>query len=221
MNLLKSTLFALTVASVTVWSQAQEVKGNAVAGEKKNAMCIGCHGLPGYQSSFPEIYKVPKISGQSAKYIVTSLNAYKQGERKHPTMRAIAESMSEQDMADVAAFYESHGKEGGAAASGGPVAQADAKVAELIKKAACLSCHGENFAKPIDPAFPKIAGQHADYLYVALKAYKTENNSRVGRSNGVMAGVSKQFSNAELKAISAYIGSLEGELKTIPEHRFR
>ncbi len=221
MNLLKSTLFALTVASVTVWSQAQEVKGNAVAGEKKNAMCIGCHGLPGYQSSFPEIYKVPKISGQSARYIVASLNAYKQGERKHPTMRAIAESMSEQDMADVAAFYESHWKEGGAAASGRPVAQADAKVAELIKKAACLSCHGENFAKLIDPAFPKIAGQHADYLYVALKAYKTENNSRVGRSNGVMAGVSKQFSNAELKAISAYIGSLEGELRSIPEHRFR
>ncbi len=126
MNLLKSTLFALTVASVTVWSQAQEIKGNAVAGEKKNAMCIGCHGLPGYQSSFPEIYKVPKISGQSAKYIVASLNAYKQGERKHPTMRAIAESMNEQDMADVAAFYESHGKEGGAAASGRPVAQADA-----------------------------------------------------------------------------------------------
>ncbi len=92
---------------------------------------------------------------------------------------------------------------------------------ELIKKAACLSCHGENFAKPIDPAFPKIAGQHADYLYVALKAYKTENNSRVGRSNGIMTGVSKQFSNAELKAISAYIGSLEGELRSIPEHRFR
>ncbi len=101
------------------------------------------------------------------------------------------------------------------------VPQANAKVAELIKKAACLSCHGENFAKPIDPSYPKIAGQHAAYLFVALKAYKTENNAKVGRSNEVMAGISKQFSNAELKAIAGYISSLEGELKTIPENRFR
>ena len=219
MNLLKTTLITLAVASVTALGHAQEVKGDAIAGQKKNAMCIGCHGLPGYQSSFPEIYKVPKISGQGAKYIVASLNAYKQGERKHPTMRAIAESMTGQDMADVAAFYEEHGKNG--AKAGQSSAKASPKVAELISKAACLSCHGENFAKPIDPSFPKVAGQHADYLYVALKAYKTENNSKVGRSNGVMAGVAKQFSNAELKAIANYIATLDGDLKTIPENRFR
>ena len=51
-------------------------------------MCIGCHSIPGYQASFPEVYKVPMIAGQSAKYIVAALNAYKKGERKHPTMRA-------------------------------------------------------------------------------------------------------------------------------------
>ena len=69
-------------------------------------MCIGCHNIPGYQASFPEIYKVPKIAGQNAKYIVASLNAYKKGERKHPSMRAIATTLSDQDAADVAAYYE-------------------------------------------------------------------------------------------------------------------
>ena len=73
-------------------------------------MCIGCHGIKGYQASFPEVHKVPMISGQSAKYIVAALTAYKKGERKHPTMRAIAASLTEQDMADLAAYYEQQGK---------------------------------------------------------------------------------------------------------------
>jgi mono/diheme cytochrome c family protein len=55
-------------------------------------MCIGCHGIAGYQASFPEVHKVPMISGQNAKYITASLVAYKKGERKHPTMRAIADT---------------------------------------------------------------------------------------------------------------------------------
>ena len=66
-----------------------------------------------------------------------------------------------------------------------------------------------------------MAGQHPDYLFAALKAYKTENKQYVGRSNGVMGGVAKQFSNAELKALANYIGSLDGDLKVVPESRFR
>jgi cytochrome c553 len=212
---------ALLVACATVFSaHAQEVKGDAKAGEKKIAMCIGCHGIKGYQASFPEIYKVPMISGQGAKYIVSALNAYKKGERKHPSMRGIADNLSDQDMADIAAYYEPHGKVEGAAAPA-KAAEGSAKVAELVKKGACVSCHGDSFSKPIDPSYPKIAGQHADYLFVALKAYKTENNPQVGRANGVMGGVAKQFSNAELKAMAAYIGALPGELKTVPQSKFR
>ena len=71
-------LLALVVTSVTALSvNAQDIKGDAKAGERKNDMCIGCHGITGYQASFPEVYKVPKISGQGAKYIVSALNAYK------------------------------------------------------------------------------------------------------------------------------------------------
>jgi cytochrome c553 len=95
-------------------------------------------------------------------------------------------------------------------------------VAELLKKGACVSCHGENFAKPIDPSYPKIAGQHADYLFVALKSYKeTGKNAYVGRSNGVMAGVAGQFSNDELKALAQYIGKVQGDLQVVPQSRFR
>lgn len=205
---------ALATAFVALGAQAQDAR----AGEKKVAMCIGCHGIVGYQASFPEIHKVPMIAGQNAKYIVAALQAYAKGDRKHPTMRGIAGSLSEQDMNDVAAFYAQQAK---LPAAPETVPAAPANVAELLTKGACVSCHGANFSKPIDPSYPKLAGQHADYLNVALKSYKTEHNNNVGRSNGVMAGQVKQFSNAELKAIANYIGSLPSELATVPQAKFR
>ena len=197
-------------------AQAQDAK----EGEKKVAMCIGCHGIPGYQASFPEIHKVPMIAGQGAKYIVSSLVAYKKGERKHPTMRGIAATLSDKDMADLAAFYEQQGKDSaGAAAQAVPAPPA--QVAELLKKGNCASCHGENLSKPIDPGYPKLAGQHADYLYVALKAYQIDKNPQVGRSNPIMMGMSRPFTLAEIKVLSNYIASMPGELKTVAQSRFR
>jgi cytochrome c553 len=219
MNKLLTSMFALAVASVTAISaHAQEIKGDAKAAEQKIAMCIGCHGIKGYQASFPEVYRVPMISGQNAKYIVSALNAYKKGERKHPTMRGIADTLTDQDMADLGAYYEQHGKT--EAVSKAPAAP-DAKVAALLQKGACISCHGENFSKPVDPSYPKIAGQNKDFLFVALKSYKVENQSTWGRNNGVRGGIAKQYSNAELKAIAGYIGSLEGDMKVVPQSRFR
>ncbi len=225
MTKLFSSFFALVVASVTGIASAQAPAAPAAASgtvaqgvEAKAAMCIGCHGIPGYQSSFPEVHRVPMISGQNAKYIVAALNAYKNGDRKHPTMRGIAVGLSEQDMTDIAAWYEKQGKP---AAGDKPSREPSAQVAALLQKAACASCHGANFSKPVDPSYPKIAGQHSDYLFVALKSYKNEPNNVIGRSNGVMGGISKQFTNAERKALSQYIGSLEGERQVKPQSRFR
>ena len=220
MNKTLTTLFALAVASVTAFSHAQEAKGDVEAGKQKIAMCIGCHGIVGYQASFPEIHKVPMISGQSAKFITAALVAYQKGERKHPTMRGIAESLSEKDIADVSAYYEQHGKTG-AELPAKPGREPSVQVAELLKKGACVSCHGDNFAKPIDPSYPKIACQHADYLFVALKSYKVEKNANVGRNNAIMGGVAKQFTNAELKALANYISSVDGDLHVVPQSRFR
>lgn len=238
MTKLLTSLFALFVASATGFAHAQAAAPaasapaaaaapapQAPAGAKslqaKVAMCLGCHNIPGYQSSFPEVHRVPMIAGQSAGYIVAALNAYKTGERKHPTMRGVADQLSEQDMKDIGAWYAALGQEGAKALPEKPAREPSAQVAALLQKGACVSCHGANFSKPIDPAYPKVAGQHADYLFVALKAYKTENNSAVGRSNGIMGGIAKQYSNAELKAIANYLGSVEGDLKTVPESRFR
>ena len=220
MNKLLSSIFVLFVTSVTAHSaSAQEINGDAKAGQGKIAMCIGCHGIRGYQASFPEVYKVPMIAGQGAKYIRSALAAYQKGERRHPTMRGIAQSLTEQDMADLAAYYESLGKADGAAALG--KAEASGKAAELLTKGACVSCHGDSFSKPIDPTYPKIAGQHADYLFVALKSYKAEGKATWGRSNGIMAGIAKQFTNAELKELANYVHSLPSELHTIPQAKFK
>lgn len=199
--------------------QAEDIKpGDAAAGQGKAAMCIGCHGIPGYRASFPEVHQVPMISGQSAKYLSAALTAYRKGERKHPTMRGIAGSLTDQDIADLAAFYENNKKDVGAPAAA-PAPGED--VAALLQKGNCASCHGEGLNKPIDAAYPKLAGQHADYVFVALKAYKTKNNPAIGRGNPIMGGMASPFSNAELKTLAAYIGSLPGDLQTVPNPKFR
>jgi cytochrome c553 len=89
---------------------AQGPAGNAEAARSKNSMCIGCHGVPGYKAAFPDVYHVPKIGGQQPGYIANALKAYKSGERSHPTMRGIAASLSDQDIADLAAYYGGGGK---------------------------------------------------------------------------------------------------------------
>ena len=93
--------------------------------------------------------------------------------------------------------------------------------AALIEKGACASCHGANLSKPIDPSYPKIAGQHADYLYVALKAYTVEGSKFVGRNNAIMGGIAKQFSHAEMRQMAKYLAAQEGDLTVVPQPRFR
>ncbi|SDY71479.1 MULTISPECIES: cytochrome c [Variovorax] len=224
MNKLLTTMFALAVACVTVSAEAQQVTGKAQDGAKKVAMCVGCHGIIGYQASFPEIHKVPMIAGQSATYITAALTAYKGGDRKHPTMRAIADTLTDQDIADLAAYYSQLGLKDGSAPPATLAKATPSNVEALITRNAdnnCTKCHGANFNTPNDGTVPKLAGQHADYLFVALKSYRVKNNPHLGRSNAVMGQQveDKKFTNAELKTLASYISSLPGELKTVPESR--
>lgn len=193
--------------------------GNLDAAQKKVAMCIGCHGIPGYQASFPEVHKVPMIAGQSAGYIASALQAYRKGDRKHPTMRGIAGSLSDQDIADLAVYYEAQAK--GVPGPAAQPAQPDSTVQALLTKGNCMACHGNGLNHPIDPSYPKLAGQHADYLFVALKAYGTAHNPQVGRSNPIMGGQVQAFQPTELKQLAQYIGSLPGDLRTVPQKRLR
>jgi cytochrome c553 len=222
----KTLALSLALAGMFVTSaQAQSTAQPAPAaqngaGDSRVAMCIGCHSIPGYQASFPQVYKVPMISGQGQKYLEAALQAYKKGDRKHPTMHGVAASLGEQDIAFVATHYAQQ-TPAEAAPAPATAAAPSAEVAALLTKGACASCHGANFSKPLDPSYPKLAGQHPDYLFAALKAYRTEHNAAVGRNNAIMGAQVKQFSNAELKAIADYIGSLPGELYTVPQSRFR
>ncbi len=79
--------------------------GNAEAGAQKVRMCQGCHGIEGWRTAFPEVYSVPRIAGQHEAYLLKALHEYKNGDRSHPSMRAIAASLSDKDMADLAAYY--------------------------------------------------------------------------------------------------------------------
>jgi len=95
----------LGLAALAPAAFAQNATGNAAAAKNKISMCVGCHGIVGYRTAYPEVYPVPKIGGQQPEYIVSALKEYKSGARWHPSMRAIAGGLSEQDMADLAAYY--------------------------------------------------------------------------------------------------------------------
>jgi cytochrome c553 len=86
---------------------AQAPAGNAEAAKSKISMCVGCHGIPDYKTAYPQVYHVPMITGQQPLYLYNALQAYKSGARSHPSMRGIARSLSDQDMADLAAYYSS------------------------------------------------------------------------------------------------------------------
>ena len=105
----KTILAALALAALLETSgalgQQAAPAGDPREAQKKIAMCEGCHGIAGYRTAYPAVYRVPKIGGQSATYLSNALNAYKIGQRKHPSMRGIAASLSDKDIADLAAYY--------------------------------------------------------------------------------------------------------------------
>ena len=105
LTILPRLLLIASLAFAGSLAQADEVKGSAAAGNGKVWLCTGCHSIPDYRADYPYVYRVPMLGGQNAAYIATALSEYKKGERKHPTMRAISASLSDQDMADIGEYY--------------------------------------------------------------------------------------------------------------------
>lgn len=104
--MIRNCTLALAVCASLVAPGASAAEGgDAQAGRNKAAMCQGCHGIEGYRMAFPEVYSVPRLGGQHQAYLVKALQAYKSGTRTNPTMRAIAAGLSDQDMANLAAYY--------------------------------------------------------------------------------------------------------------------
>ena len=96
---------AQTPAPAVVPSTAGPSAGDAAKGREKTQMCEGCHGIEGWRTAFPEVYRVPRLGGQHEAYLVSALKQYRAGERSHPSMRAIAGSLSDADIANLAAYY--------------------------------------------------------------------------------------------------------------------
>jgi cytochrome c553 len=105
LGLLLGVVLASSPAFAQTQAAAAPIKGDAKRAASKVSMCIGCHAIPGYKTAFPVVYSVPKIGGQNEAYLAAALRAYKKGERTHPSMRAIAASLSEEDILDLAAYY--------------------------------------------------------------------------------------------------------------------
>ncbi len=100
-----AAVIATALVPLTLQAQAPAAPGDPAKGAQKVAMCQGCHGILGWRTAYPEVYRVPKIAGQNAAYIVAALKEYRSGSRGHPTMRAIAGSLTDEDMANLAAYY--------------------------------------------------------------------------------------------------------------------
>lgn len=195
----------LALSGLLLATSNVQAAGDPDAGRTKANTCMGCHGIPNYTNAYPT-YRVPKIGGQSEALIVSALKEYKSGQRPHATMRAQAANLSDQDMADIAAFLthaavHKDGQPGGGANS------------TLDKAQVCAACHGPNGAKPITPDYPVLAGQHRNYLEHALREYKSGV-----RKNAVMASQMGALSDADIKALAAYFASQQAVLYTPSVH---
>ena len=180
--------------------------GDAKRGHALSYTCLGCHGVTNYKNVYPT-YSVPKLRGQRPEYLVAALKAYKSGERSHGTMHAQASSMSEQDMADIAAYLA--GPNVLTQSKNDVPAAARPKASEV-----CLACHGTN-GVGITADYPTIAGQHDDYIERALHDYQ-----KGGRKNAVMGGMAATLKPEDIKELAAYYSSQKPALETLPKKSF-
>jgi cytochrome c553 len=177
-------------------------QGDAERGAKLAYTCLGCHGIEGYRNAYPS-YRVPKLGGQKAAYLLAALQGYRDGTREHATMQAQASSMSDADMQDLAAYFSSIADE--TVAAGG----SDAPGIEAAST--CVACHGQNGIS-VSPNWPTLAGQHQDYLKHALNQYRDGT-----RKNAVMAQMAAPLTDEDVKVLARYYASLKGLETTVVE----
>jgi len=197
-------VLAIILMSVSLASVAQAA-GNAAAGEKiVTGVCAACHGIDGNSV----ITTNPKLAQQHPEYIAKQLANFKAGERKNAVMSGMAASLSPEDMANVAAYFGAQKAKVGSAKT-----NAAGSLGEKIYRGgiasvgvpACASCHGATGAG-IPVQFPRLSGQHADYVVTQLKAFYS--GERANDNAKVMRMIAAKMSDADMAAVADYIQGL-------------
>ncbi len=182
-----------------------QAAGDAKAGQTKAAMCGACHGADG-NSAAPNF---PKLAGQGERYLLKQMNDIKSGNRTVLEMTGLLTNMSEQDMADIAAYFASQNMSVGAAdpalVKAGEALFRGGKLAEGMP--ACTGCHSPNGAGNDAAGFPQLGGQHAQYVAKQLTDFREGNRTNDGDSM-MMRSVAAKLSNKDIQAISSYIQGL-------------
>jgi cytochrome c553 len=195
---------ALSLAAVLVWTSSALAAGSKEAGQAKAATCSACHGMDG-NSLNPEW---PNLAGQGEAYIVRQLKAFHGGQRQNVLMSPMAAGLSDQDMADLAAFYSSQTVRGGEADpskfKAGQRVYRSGKVKEQVM--ACAGGHGPDGRGNAPAGFPAIHGQHATYVAAQLRAYKS--GARATDPNQMMRSVAASLSDDEIDAVASFIQGL-------------
>jgi cytochrome c553 len=180
--------------------------GDAIAGREKSVLCQGCHGEKGMSAET----MIPNLAGQYGKYIAKNLRNFQSGARTHQIMSAMAKTISDDDLADIAAYFASQPKMQG----GGPVPDSDigknlflyGDMNRLI--VSCINCHGVNGKgkAPDNSIFPVIGGQQAGYLRGQLLNWRA--GERVNSPGGIMNIIAKKLSDEEIESLANYISGL-------------
>ena len=181
-------VLALLGATALTARAEDAAAGDARHGAGLAYTCYGCHGIADYRNAYPD-YHVPKLGGQHAGYLAAALAEYRDGSRPHPTMRGQASSMSERDAKDVAAFFATATP----VASGGKPVGTPPAAGQV-----CTTCHGAD-GVGMSNDYPTLAGQHADYLEQALKAYR-----KGARKNAIMNGFAATLKDEDIHALAEY-----------------
>lgn len=190
----------LAAAWLALAPLAAVAAGDPAKGEKLAYACLGCHGIEYYKNSYPK-YSVPKLGGQHKAYLEAALKEYRDGARWHPTMQGYASTLSDQDIADLAAYFNSVApKPDNNVVVGTPPAKASI----------CVACHGQNGFGTMDD-YPNLAGQHEDYLAQALNDYR-----RGKRKNPIMEPFVQQLTPEEIDELAEFFAAQKG-LKS-PHH---
>ncbi len=191
-------ILATALIGLLFWGVAP-AEGDPEQGRQKAYTCTGCHGIPGYNNAYPN-YHVPKIGGQNYPYVVLALKAYRAGERTHPTMAAQAGSLTDQDIEDIASYFDTlHDRDGeGVNHPPGDVAAGEQK------SQVCQACHGAD-SNGIDPQYPRLAAQYGDYMVKALMDYKSGD-----RISAIMAGFAAGLSEQDMHDLAAYYAAKPG-----------